>query len=103
MPFVIGGVLGIAALATLVHTLLSSVRRRRRELAILKTLGFERGRVSPAVAWQASTLTGIAALIGIPLGIAAGRRACTIFTDEMGVGPETVVPLRPCLRLAPPA
>jgi ABC-type antimicrobial peptide transport system permease subunit len=103
MPFVIGGVLGMAALATLVHTLVSSIRRRRRELAILKTLGFMRGQVSRAVAWQATTIILIALLIGIPLGIAAGRWAWTIFSDELGVVPETVVPLAPTLLLVPGA
>jgi ABC-type lipoprotein release transport system permease subunit len=103
MPFVIGGVLGTAALATLVHTLLSSVRRRRRELAILKTLGFERGQVSRAVAWQATTITAIAVLIGIPLGIAAGRWAWTIFSDELGVVPEAVVPTGYTLLVLPAA
>jgi ABC-type lipoprotein release transport system permease subunit len=103
MPFVIGGVLGTAAIATLVHTLLTTIRRRRRELAILKTLGFERGQVSRAVAWQATTITSIALLAGIPLGVAAGRWVWTIFSHELGVVPETVVPIGPTLLIVPAA
>jgi hypothetical protein len=103
MPFVIGGLLGTAAIATLVHTLYSTVRRRRRELAILKTLGFERGQVSRAVAWQATTITAISVVIGVPLGIAAGRWAWTIFSDQMGVVRETVVPVGLTLLVVPAA
>jgi len=33
-----------------------SVRRRRRELALLKTLGLTRRQVMAAVAWQASVI-----------------------------------------------
>jgi ABC-type lipoprotein release transport system permease subunit len=101
MPFVIGGVLGTAAIATLVHTLLITIRRRRRELAILKTLGFERGQVFRAVAWQATTVAVIAAVFGIPLGIAGGRWIWTLTADGLGVVRETVVPVVPTLLVVP--
>ena len=45
----------VLAVAALGHTLVSSIRRRRRDLATLKTLGFTRGQVSATVAWQATT------------------------------------------------
>ena len=73
VPIVIGALLGVTAIATLLHTLISSIRRRRRDLAILKVLGFERKQVRQVVAWQATTIVAIAVLIGVPLGIAAGR------------------------------
>src|SRR5439155_20129368 len=55
LPYVLAGLLGLLALATIAHALVTSVRRRRRDLAILKTLGFVRSQVRGAVAWQAST------------------------------------------------
>ena len=42
--------LGVLAAATLLHTLLSSVRRRRHELAVLEALGFVRRQVWTHVA-----------------------------------------------------
>ena len=69
MPILIGGLFGLIAIATLVHTLMTSLRRRRRDLAILKTLGFERAQVSRVVTWQATTIVSIAVVIGIPLGV----------------------------------
>jgi hypothetical protein len=92
LPGVLAGVLSTLAAVTLAHTLVSSVRRRRRDLAVLKTLGFVRRQVSLAVVWQATTLSGIALLIGVPLGTAAGRWAWTLFTTQLGVSAGAVTP-----------
>src|SRR5439155_3482537 len=93
VPLLLAGIVGLMAAATLAHTLVSSIRRRRRDLAILKTIGFVRRQISAAVAWQAGTLTFTALLLGVPLGIAAGRWAWRFFADQVGVVPESVVPL----------
>jgi ABC-type lipoprotein release transport system permease subunit len=73
VPVLLSGLLALLAVGTLAHMLVSSTRRRRRDLAILKALGFTRSQVQAAVAWQATTITAIALLIGLPAGIAAGR------------------------------
>ena len=85
----------------LVHLMLSSVRRRRRELALLKTLGFTSRQVSSAVAWQASTLVVLALIVGIPLGLAAGRWAWSLTAEELGVVVQPVVPILALLVLVP--
>ncbi len=103
VPIVTGALLLLIAIATLFHTLVSSIRRRRRDFAILKVLGFERGQISQVVAWQATTVVAIAVLIGVPVGIAAGRWGWTIFAEEIGVIPDSVVPLVPMLVLIPAA
>jgi predicted lysophospholipase L1 biosynthesis ABC-type transport system permease subunit len=71
LPSIIAALLGIMAIATLAHALFSSARRRRRDLAILKVLGFRRRQVSAAIAWQAAVTALIAVVIGVPLGILA--------------------------------
>jgi ABC-type lipoprotein release transport system permease subunit len=103
MPFAIGGLIGSVAIATLAHTLITSIRRRRRDLAILKTLGFERGQVSGTVAWQATTIAALALLIGLPLGVASGRWAWNVFADQLGIVPEPVIPVIPILLMLPGA
>jgi predicted lysophospholipase L1 biosynthesis ABC-type transport system permease subunit len=103
LPLVIGAFLVLIALATLFHTLVTSIRRRRRELAILKALGFERKQISRMVAWQATTIVALGALIGVPLGIAAGRWGWMIFAEDLGVVPDSMVPLVPMLILVPAA
>src|SRR5262249_23772227 len=71
--------------------LASSVRRHRRDLAILKVLGFPRTKVSASVAWQASAIAAIAIVIGLPVGIAAGQLAWRLFANQVGVPPRAAV------------
>ena len=92
-PYALAGMLCFLALALMAFMLVTSVRRRRRDLAILKTLGFRRGQVSSSVAWQASVLAAIAGVIGLPLGVIAGRWAWTVFAEQLGVPPSPVIPV----------
>jgi putative ABC transport system permease protein len=92
VPLLLSGSLALMAMGTFAHVLVSSTRRRRRDLAILQTLGFVPGQVRRALGWQAAILAVIALLIGLPAGIAAGRWGWTIFADQLGVLPEPVVP-----------
>jgi hypothetical protein len=101
LPVLMALLLALAGAATLSHTLLTSIRRRRRDLAILKTLGFGRRQVTAAIAWQATTMATLALLIGIPVGIAAGRLVWTVFASALGVVPEPVVALGAVLLLVP--
>jgi hypothetical protein len=93
VPVLLSGLLALLAVGTLAHTLVSATRRRRRDLAILKTLGFIRPQLRGTLAWQATTLMAIALLIGLPAGIAAGRWGWRVFAGQLGVLPEPVVPL----------
>ena len=91
VPLVLALLLGVIALGTLAQTLVTSVRARRRDLAILKTLGFSRGQVRGVVAWQASTLVAVALAIGIPLGLVVGRWIWRTFANGIAVVPAAVV------------
>ena len=72
-PLVLAAVLALLAAGTLAHVLLTGVRRRRRDLAVLKTLGLTRAQLLRVVSWQASALATAALLAGLPLGVLAGR------------------------------
>jgi len=91
-PALLSGVLGLAALSALAVTLVASVRRRRRDLAILKTLGFTKRQLSAAVAWQASVTMGVGLAVGVPLGVALGRWLWTLFARAIYVVPVPTVP-----------
>ena len=60
-------------------TLLASVRRRRRDLALFKTLGFTRRQLASVVAWQSSVAVGLGTVVGVPLGIVFGRLLWDLF------------------------
>ncbi len=100
-PLVLGAVLVLLAVGTLAHVLLTGVRRRRRDLAVLKTLGLVRSQVLRVVAWEASALAAVALLVGLPLGIIAGRWAWAIFAGSAGVSGVADVPV-PLVLLAIP-
>jgi ABC-type antimicrobial peptide transport system permease subunit len=90
-PLLLGVALSLFGIATLVHLLLVSVVRRRVETGLLKALGFVGRQVAAVVCWQATAvaLTGI--VIGMPLGIAAGRVFWRVFATNFGVVPVDVV------------
>jgi DNA-binding transcriptional MerR regulator len=73
--------------------LVASVRRRRRDLAILKALGFTRRQLLSAVCWQASILVGIGVIVAIPLGIVLGRWTWMLFARDIYVVPQPSVPV----------
>ena len=91
-PFLLGATLAIGAAAALGLTLVTSVRRRRHDLAILKTLGFTRGQLAVAVAVQASVAAVIGCVVGIPVGIALGRALWDLFAGEISAVPAPTVP-----------
>jgi predicted lysophospholipase L1 biosynthesis ABC-type transport system permease subunit len=92
-PLALALAVAACAVLSLSLALLASVRRRRRELALLKTLGLTRRQVMAAVAWQASVILVIAALIGVPLGVTVGHWAWAAFATSLGAVPVTVVPV----------
>ena len=91
-PLALALALAAAALLSLAVALLASVRQRRPELALLKTLGLTKRQVRAVVAWQASVILLVAVLVGVPLGILAGRWAWSGFAASLGVVPVTVIP-----------
>ena len=93
VPLLLSGLFALLAVGTLAHTLVSATRRRRRDLAILKTLGFIRPQLRGAVGWQATTLATVALLIGLPIGIAGGRWGWRVFAGQLGVLPDPAVPM----------
>ena len=101
MPLALALVLMLLASGIIAHTLLTSVRRRRRELAILKTLGFVARQVQSTVAWQATAIAGVSLIAGLPLGLLAGRWAWILLADQVAIVPAPVI--SPLLLLAIPA
>jgi hypothetical protein len=92
-PLIFGAMLAVFGSATLLHLLVISVTRRRREVGLLKVLGFVNGQVASAVAWQATTLAMVGIVIGVPLGVIAGQAVWSAFANNLGVVPVSVVPI----------
>src|SRR5206468_13013976 len=91
LPVALGSLFALTALATLIHLLITSVRRRRRDLAILRTLGFRRRQILATVAWQSAILAAVALVFGIPSGVLLGRFGWALFADRLGIVSEPVI------------
>jgi len=92
MPVVLAGGVAAGAVAALGLALVASVRRRRRDLALLKTLGFTRRQLATTVAWQSTVVAVVGLVVGIPLGIAVGRWLWIAFAHELSAVPDAIVP-----------
>jgi putative ABC transport system permease protein len=101
-PEVLAAVLAVLGLAALGQLMVASGRRRRRDFAILKTLGLVRRQVSSITAWQVSTLAGLALLAGVPLGVAAGHWTWALFATGLGISTTAITPV-PLVLLTIPA
>ncbi len=99
-PTLLAVALAVGAFGALGLTLGASVRRRRRELAVLKTLGLTRRQLAESVSWQASVSVAIGTVIGIPLGVAFGRFLWTLFADELYAVPHPTVPVPALIGVA---
>lgn len=93
VPFVLAALVGLLAAASPAHAMVLATRRQRRQLAVLRTLGFTRGQVVASLGSQATVLVLFAALIGIPLGVVAGRWGWWAVADQFGVATAPVVSL----------
>ena len=91
-PLILGFMLALFGAATLLHLLVVSVVRRRREIGLLKALGFVNGQIGAAVCWQATTVAVVGIVVGIPLGIAVGQVVWRAFATNLGAVPISVVP-----------
>jgi hypothetical protein len=90
------------ALAAFGGALFSTVRRRRSELAVLRTLGFTRVQVSAAVAAQATLLALVSLAIGLPLGLVIENWGWRLVAQSLGLTPhpQLSVPLLAGVSLA---
>jgi ABC-type lipoprotein release transport system permease subunit len=91
-PSVIAVFLVLVAAVAGGHALVTSVRRRARDLALLKTLGFVGSQVRATVAWQATTLAAVGLVLGIPAGLVIGRSAWAIVARRLGIDDHIPIP-----------
>jgi hypothetical protein len=92
-PLALATALAVAMVVSIAGSVLLAARRRRRDLAVLKALGFTGAQLRQVVVVQATTFLLIAILVGTPVGLAAGAWAWTRFATSIGVVPVVEVPV----------
>jgi hypothetical protein len=103
LPQAFGAFLAFVGVAGLLHALVTSARRRRHDLAVLRALGFLRRQLGASVAWQSTTITVFGLLAGLPLGIAVGRWVWIVVAEGVGVASDPLVPVLAAVLLVPAA
>ena len=101
LPVTLAGLLAFLALLAVGHALVTGVRRRRRDLAVLKTLGFDRRQIRASVAWQATTLATVGLAIGIPAGVVVGGFVWRQVAEGLGISPTLSIPTVAVLLVIP--
>jgi len=99
-PLILGLMLALFGAATLMHLLVVSVIRRRREMGLLKAIGFVNGQIGASVLWQATAVALVGIVVGVPLGIVLGRVIWNAFATNLGAVPLPTVPASTIMALA---
>jgi putative ABC transport system permease protein len=81
---------GVAAIA---QSLFLTARERRRDLAVLRGLGFRRRQVVVVLLGAACSVAAVALVVGIPLGVLAGRIGWTAVARGLYVAPAVAIPV----------
>jgi ABC-type lipoprotein release transport system permease subunit len=91
-PVVLGALLALLITSTVVHSLLLAIRRRRHDVAVLQCMGIRPGQVIRSALWQATTISAFALVVGVPLGIVAGRWTWVVLAGALGAVAEPTIP-----------
>ncbi|MEX2100281.1 MAG: FtsX-like permease family protein [Acidimicrobiia bacterium] len=100
LPLALAGFLALLGATAIGYALVTSIRRRRSELAVLKTLGFSRRQLVATVVWQATTVACVGIVVGIPVGIVVGRLVWRAVANSTGVAFSPDVPIVLVLAVA---
>jgi hypothetical protein len=92
-PEVLAGGLAVGAILALAVALISTARKRRHDLALLKTLGFTKRQLAVTLTWQATITAIVGIAVGLPVGIAVGRQLWILFAERINSVPDPSVPL----------
>jgi hypothetical protein len=94
-PLLLAGILGLLGVGVLAHSIAESPRRRRRELAVLRCIGFLGRDLRSTVRWSALTVVSVCLVVAVPIGLAAGRTLWTSFASSVGLEETGITPVGP--------
>ncbi len=83
VPLVLMGFLVLLAISALGHVLVTSIRRRRHDFAVLRSVGFTRGMTATVVGSQSTSVGLVGLILGVPMGLVLGRLAWTWVTNAV--------------------
>jgi hypothetical protein len=99
LPWVLAALLAVIGMLGVGYATVVGVRRRARDLAVLKTIGFRRSQIMTTVATQATLLTVAGVLLGVPAGVIVGRAVWERIASGTGLESTDVVPVLALLAI----
>jgi predicted lysophospholipase L1 biosynthesis ABC-type transport system permease subunit len=93
IPGFLAALLAALLLLTMFHAVVTSIQSRRRDVAVLRAIGADRRWIGRAVHWQASVLTAMPLVFGVPLGLIAGSVVFRAFVGRIGAVPDPAIPI----------
>lgn len=101
LPFALAVFFALLGVATVAHALVTTVRRRRHDVAVLRALGFTRPNVRLAIAWQATLIAAVGVVVGVPVGVVAGRLVWRRLAEDFPVAYVSPIALVAVLLVVP--
>lgn len=101
LPVSLAALLGGLALIAVTHSVVTSTRLRRRELAVLGVLGFLPRQIRSTIQWQATIVGLVGLVVGAPLGVILGRQVWLVVVRRLGVDHNWSIPLAAVLVQLP--
>jgi FtsX-like permease family/MacB-like periplasmic core domain len=101
LPAILAGFLALLALVGIAHAVVTNASRRRRDLALLQTLGFRSRQIGATIAAHAATVAIVGLVVGIPVGIVVGRLCWRAVAHSAGFDPTATVPVLLIVATAP--
>ena len=89
---VVAPVVIVFAIAALTHALITTVRVRRRDLAIMRAIGFTAAQVSASIGWHAAFVQIVGLAAGIPIGVIAAQWGWRSVESHLGIIPDSSIP-----------
>lgn len=97
LPLILGGSLLAVGLAALGHALLTVLRRRRRDLAVLRAIGFTGRQLGATLFALATTVMLGGLVVGVPLGLLVARLVWGGVARDLAVDATVTSPVVPIL------
>ena len=99
-PWLLAGFLALIGGAGLAHALIVGVRLRRHDLAVVRAIGLRPGQARRVISWLAFIMAAAGSVVGLLIGLLAGRLVWERIATGIGAIVRVDVPLA-ALVLAP--
>ena len=103
LPLILAGAAGLLGVVLLGHALAVTVRRRGRDLALLRALGARPRQTATSVVVMTLVIVLLGVALGIPLGLLAGNLAWRTLAGSLYVADDLVAPILVALICLPVA